>query len=162
MTKLLTILRGIPGCGKSTHAKELMAQSPLTVYCSADDFFCQNPNNEYRFDPTKLVEAHAYCRDTVIQAMIDEVDIIVDNTNIRLPEFTTYLMLVKLAKYKVKIIDFKALSIDRIRKCAERNVHGVPVNVLLDMAYKMDNLEKIRAWCVEHEIHLDYTRVILV
>jgi len=56
--KNLYILRGLPGAGKSTLAKNIGS-----VYFEADMFFMEG--NEYKFNPTKLKDAHAWCQNQV-------------------------------------------------------------------------------------------------
>jgi len=56
--KYLYILRGLPGAGKSTLARTIGA-----VYFEADMFFMEG--NEYKFNPTKLKDAHAWCQNQV-------------------------------------------------------------------------------------------------
>ena len=56
--KILYLLRGLPGAGKSTLAKSIGA-----VYFEADMFFMDG--NEYKFNPLKLKDAHAWCQNQV-------------------------------------------------------------------------------------------------
>ena len=56
--KILYLLRGLPGAGKSTLAKSIGA-----VYFEADMFFMEG--NEYKFNPLKLKDAHAWCQNQV-------------------------------------------------------------------------------------------------
>jgi predicted kinase len=53
--KELFLLRGLPGSGKSTLAKSLGG-----IHIEADQYFMEN--GEYKFDPTKLKNAHNYCQ----------------------------------------------------------------------------------------------------
>ena len=53
--KELILLRGVPGAGKSTFAKSLGG-----VHIEADQYFMEN--GEYKFDATKLKQAHNYCQ----------------------------------------------------------------------------------------------------
>lgn len=53
----ITIIRGIPGSGKSYLARELAQESQSPYICSADDFF----GPDYDFDVSRLAEAHASC-----------------------------------------------------------------------------------------------------
>lgn len=53
--KIVFIMRGVSGSGKSTIAKELAY--PEGVIHSTDDYF-YNEAGEYKFDPTKLSEYH--------------------------------------------------------------------------------------------------------
>ena len=56
--KVLYLLRGLPGAGKSTLAKSIGA-----IYFEADMFFMVG--NEYKFNPLKLKDAHAWCQNQV-------------------------------------------------------------------------------------------------
>ena len=57
--KELYLLRGLPGSGKSTLAKSLM--NAQTGHVEADMFFMDNKGN-YKFDASKLKEAHEWCQ----------------------------------------------------------------------------------------------------
>ena len=65
--KNLYIVRGLPGSGKSTFAKTLVGHDFLV--CEADKYFMVN--GEYKFDVTKLKEAHESCRNMVETYMKD-------------------------------------------------------------------------------------------
>jgi predicted kinase len=56
--KELFLLRGLPGSGKSTLAKSLGG-----MQIEADKYFMDG--DEYKFDPSKLKEAHAWCQNAV-------------------------------------------------------------------------------------------------
>lgn len=58
MDKVLFLLRGLPGAGKSTLAKSIGA-----IYFESDMFFMEG--NEYKFNPLKLRDAHAWCQNQV-------------------------------------------------------------------------------------------------
>lgn len=58
MDKVLFLLRGLPGAGKSTLAKNIGA-----VFFEADMYFYEG--NEYKFNPLKLKDAHAWCQNQV-------------------------------------------------------------------------------------------------
>lgn len=64
--RCLYLIRGIPGSGKSTFAKELV---PDFLVCEADKFFIKD--NEYQFNPSKLGEAHIWCQKIVETYMKD-------------------------------------------------------------------------------------------
>ena len=61
--KELFLLRGLPGSGKSTLAKSLGG-----FHVEADMFFMKD--GEYRFDGSKLKDAHEWCQNEVNLAMI--------------------------------------------------------------------------------------------
>ena len=58
----LFIVRGVPGSGKSTFAKHIWNEYAI---CEADKYFVDRETGEYKFDATKLKEAHEWCRNQV-------------------------------------------------------------------------------------------------
>ena len=60
MTAKLIIIRGLPSSGKSTLAKNMS-----DYYHVETDQFWKNEEGEYKFDVTRLKEAHAWCQNTV-------------------------------------------------------------------------------------------------
>lgn len=129
----LTILRGISGSGKSTLADKLADESENTcVICSADDYFMSR--GEYKFDPSKLSEAHLACFRNTRSNLEHGWDVIVDNTNTSLWEVSPYLMLGQDCQAEVRIIRVEC----DCETAAARNVHGVPANVVAMMADRME------------------------
>ena len=68
--KQLILLRGLPGSGKSTFANLLGG-----IHVEADQYFMQD--GEYKFDASKLKQAHNWCKLRVEHSMEDGVDKIV-------------------------------------------------------------------------------------
>jgi hypothetical protein len=84
--KTLFLVRGLPGSGKSTLARQLAPEWNF----AADDYF--EVNGKYRFDRSKLSEAHAECKANVWAAMVGEqTPIAVHNTFTTLKEMQPYL-----------------------------------------------------------------------
>ncbi len=111
---LLTILRGLPGSGKSTFARSLGAD----VVCSADDFF----GPEYAFNPNLLSAAHTECRRKAEDAMSRGLPhIVIDNTNTRKWEYAPYVNFAEKYGYSVEII---------ILRGDYGNIHNVPREVI--------------------------------
>jgi len=100
--KNLYLLRGIPGAGKSTLAKQLGDS-----HFETDTFFMVD--GEYKFDPTKLRKAHEWCQSQIELAMInnhvtaglDNSDIVVSNTFTQAWEMDAYYELAKQYGYMV-------------------------------------------------------------
>ena len=122
MEKTLYIVRGIPGSGKSTFAKTLGG-----THFETDEFFMVD--GEYKFDPTKLKEAHRWCQDSVNTAMIlnhtaglNNV-IVVSNTFTQEWEMETYFQMADTYGYKV-------FSVIVENRHGGINTHGVPEDKL--------------------------------
>lgn len=120
--KNLYIVRGLPGSGKSTFAKALVGHDFLV--CEADKYFMVN--GEYKFDVTKLKEAHESCRNMVETYMKDSMvndqfyrEIAVSNTFTQEWEMEPYIVLAK--KY-----GYRATSIIVENRHDGVNEHGVP------------------------------------
>jgi predicted kinase len=85
MKKVLYIVRGLPGSGKSTFAQTLTAN-----HWEADMYFI-NENGEYKFNPSEIKNAHQWCQDIVEGAMKRELDkIAVSNTFTQVWEMEPY------------------------------------------------------------------------
>lgn len=88
MDKILFIVRGLPGSGKTTFAKQLTSN----VF-EADHFF-YDENCVYKFDPSKIKDAHQDCQDNVKYAMESNIPkIAVSNTFTQEWEMSPYFIL---------------------------------------------------------------------
>lgn len=115
--KIMYIMRGIPGAGKSTIAAKLVGEKNVFA---ADDYFYHN--GEYCFDPEKLKDAHKYCQTNVEKAMKNNtIEIAVANTNIKQWEMEVYKKLAKNYKYHV---------VELTVKSDFENMHDVPSEVV--------------------------------
>jgi predicted kinase len=126
----LILIRGISGSGKTTYAKNLQAECPVLSHYEADMFF--EKNGEYKFDPTKLKDAHKWCKaQTEIDLMFGR-SVIVSNTFTQKWEIEPYIELGK--KYGAEVIIKKATG-------NYQNVHGVPQEALERMLSRWEELE---------------------
>lgn len=127
MNKNLYLLRGIPGAGKSTFAEQFG-----DAHFETDKYFMVD--GEYKFDPTKLREAHSWCLGEVELCMIhnhvtyglDGSDIVVSNTFTQEWEMEKYYELAKQYGYRV-------FSIIVENRHGGVNQHGVPEDKLQAM-----------------------------
>ena len=128
MEKILYIVRGIPGSGKSTFAEKLVGHDFLV--CEADKYFVDKETGEYKFDFTKIKEAHKFCQDLVETYMKDSLlndqfyrEIAVSNTFTQEWEMEPYFKLAE--KY-----GYKTFSLIVENRHGGVNEHGVPEDKL--------------------------------
>jgi dephospho-CoA kinase len=103
MEKVLIILRGLPGSGKSTVA-EIISENGKYPICCADDYFLKNIDGKtvYQFDASKLGAAHIYCKSKVLANIaMNREKIIISNTNTTEKEMQIYFDLAAQFNYKV-------------------------------------------------------------
>jgi len=136
MEKVLYIVRGIPGSGKSTMAKMLVGEDFLV--CEADKYFIDKETGEYNFYFTKIKEAHKFCQDTVETYMKDSLvndqfyrEIAVSNTFTQEWEMQPYFELAKKYGYKV-------FSIIVENRHEGINEHGVPEEKIEQMKNRFE------------------------
>ncbi len=122
----LVLIRGLPGSGKSTFAN-LIANNLGFEHYEYDMFFVVN--GEYRFDATRVLDAHAWCQHNVEAVLKKGRDVIVSNTFTRVWEMQHYLDLGE--EYNAKII---VLTMEG----NHGNVHGVPPEVIKKMRQRWE------------------------
>ena len=132
--KKLYIVRGLPGSGKSTFAEALVGSDFLV--CEADKYFIVD--GEYKFDATKLRQAHEWCKNRVETYMEDSLvndqfyrEIAVSNTFTQEWEMEAYYKLAEQYGYMV-------FSIIVENRHGGVNQHGVPADKLEQMKNRFE------------------------
>jgi predicted kinase len=122
MSGVLFLVRGLPGSGKTSFASAIWNDYAV---CEADKFFYDKEGN-YNFDPSKLKEAHNWCKNEVEIRMQDHQnnqqyypEIAVSNTFTQEWEMEDYFKLA--GKYGYKVV-----SLILENRHGSQNVHGVP------------------------------------
>lgn len=72
----LVVVRGIPGSGKTTYAKNTF---PQYVYVDTDMFFTDK-EGKYKYNPLKASEAHSWCRNQAFLHLSKGKSVVVANT----------------------------------------------------------------------------------
>ena len=112
--KILIVLRGVSGSGKTSVAHLFNG-----YMVAADDYFIDDYGN-YRFDASRLHEAHIYCKEKVQRWMqFDNTPIVVHNTNTLEREIKPYFDLADRYGYKV-------FSLIVENRHGSSDIHGVP------------------------------------
>lgn len=130
------IVRGAPGSGKTTFANrlKLMLGAASTSLFETDNFFVDQVDGRYRFDPSLLGTAHAWNQGEVVRFCRDysECPLIVANTMTRNSEVKAYLKIAKLFDRPVTVFTLKT---------QHENKHGVPAEKVQTMRDRMQDLD---------------------
>lgn len=134
MSKVLIILRGLPGSGKTSFANYMFSNNIF----EADQYFYDEEGN-YNFDASKLGTAHKWCQLRVEHAMEDNresngnyySEIVVSNTSTTEKELKPYLDLADKYGYKV-------VSLVVENRHGNKSVHGVPDETLEKMRNRFE------------------------
>jgi predicted kinase len=132
-TRKLVIMRGLPGSGKTTLARQIARINNGVVF-STDDFFVDG--GEYRFDPSRIKDAHAWNLDRTSRALESSVadTVIVDNTSTQRWESAPYVEFAQGLGWSVEYVEPSTPWARDVAECARRTVHGVPANAIQRMA----------------------------
>lgn len=120
----LILIRGLPGSGKST----LAAMLNCDRHFEADDYFV-GIDGVYRYDASKIREAHEQCQLRTSIALQQGYSVVVANTFTRLSEMHPYFIM---ARIKPLVIETKGRW---------PNIHGVPNDVIAKMQARWEEIK---------------------
>lgn len=141
MQQTLTLVRGLPGSGKTTIARTIAAglrdhRLERAAVFSADDHFMVN--GIYQFDPSQLPQAHRDCRRRTEEFLRHGGNAIVANTFTQAWEMTPYVFLTGVYRTRLVVVDcFDGGMSDR--ELAKKNVHGVPLPAIQAMRQRWEH-----------------------
>jgi len=128
----LILLRGLPGCGKSTLGNVILTtpqQTPSVI--SADDFFMDEKGN-YNFDSSKLREAHNHCQLRCAERMRLQLSkIVVANTFTQDWEMVPYFEMAERYRYRIHTVVVE-------NRHGNSNIHEVPLEKLEQMKNRFE------------------------
>jgi predicted kinase len=127
MNNKLILVRGVSGSGKSTYAKSLEG----FVALEADMYFTSHADGSYHFDPTKLKDAHGWCRAMTEKHLKVGHNVAVANTFIRKWEIQPYIDLANELGIPYEVVEMKTYY---------GNVHGVPEDKVNQMKANWEEL----------------------
>ena len=126
MNKILYIVRGVSGSGKSTFAETL----GCPVF-SADDYFTYM-DGSYKFDASELKQAHEYCQNITSKYMkSNESKIAVANTFTQEWEMSPYFEMADRYKYRIHTVIVE-------NRHGNKNIHNVPDEKVLQMEKRFE------------------------
>lgn len=135
MTTTLTLVRGLPGVGKTTYATTLAKESGGVVF-SADDYFVDADGN-YNFNLYRLAAAHEDCESKTISALQrGNTNIFVANTFSRPWEMMPYFDAAVRFSTPLTIVTLTCDLTDE--QLEARNVHGVPAEKIATMRSRFE------------------------
>lgn len=124
---MLTIIRGVPGTGKSTYAQTHFKGT----LCVENDMFHIH-NGKYDYHREMMPDAIAWCVNTVRFALIEGMDVVVCNT------FTKRSFIEKYKRLAEKYgHDFKVIRMTK----EYGNVHNLPSKVMEEMRNGFEDYE---------------------
>jgi predicted kinase len=99
--KTMILIRGLPGSGKTTFANFLQSLGENVAICSADHYFEDPVTGEYKFDDSKLRQAHISCQQHAEFEMTQGNTVVISNVNARTREMKIYEELAEKYEYQV-------------------------------------------------------------
>ena len=112
----LTLIRGLPGAGKSTMAKAMVEVDSSLRHFEADQYFVDASGN-YRFEPSEIEDAHTWCLTETRNALENGSSVVVSNTFTRKWEMAPYRKLAKELGAELEILEATGNY---------GSIHGVP------------------------------------
>lgn len=123
----LILVRGLPGSGKSTHARVIANEIFRCARIEADMYFVKD--GEYLFDASKLGEAHKWCLDNTRELLSDGVSVVVSNTFTTKKELKPYFDIAKQLGIKPHVI---------LCQGNYKNIHNVPEETIKKMKNRFE------------------------
>lgn len=134
----LTLIRGLPGSGKSTYAKRMANESYAScgyrlaapmIHLEADMYFTHN--GEYKYVSENIPIAHNMCRIAVQGLLALNRSVIVSNTFTRIHEMEPYVNAANMNGCDITIVEMKG---------SYGSIHNVPEEAIQRMRNRWEAL----------------------
>lgn len=138
---VMVLMRGLPGSGKSTVAKQIIDATVKENYnnhiFSTDDYFMTR--NGYRFVRDNLNDAHLWNQKRVKQELLKGTSpVIVDNTNTQIWEMQVNVINASENGYILHVVESQSSWAFNPNKLASKNSHGVPLDHITNMLHRYE------------------------
>jgi len=138
----LILIRGLPGSGKTTLAKQLIFNGKGAIHLETDMYWYRNPGRTYNFVFEELSRAHRWCLQTAEAFMANGLSVIQSNTNLVYSEVKNYVEF-------AKDMGMHIIVYSKDKDTNYGSIHNVPKEVMERMYNKMEShdvfMEKLRA-----------------
>ena len=128
----LTLIRGLPGSGKTTLANKMCVYNSNLLKNEADHFFT-DLSGKYNFKPKLLSVAHKYCYSQTFYQLLNDFDVVVSNT------FTTNYEMLDYLEIQRYIRDLE-IEIIEIPEPKYKSVHNVPESTIEKMRNRWEEV----------------------
>ena len=157
------IMRGLPGSGKSTIIKEMLADSSRPDFtpenvaiCSADHYMLDPKTGEYCFRDYMIKKVHTLCYLKFLKlthtATVDH--IVIDNTNLQHIDFVNYFVAARTFNYDIVLHQLYDSGLTN-EQLSERCVHNIKANGKGSIAAMRKKWERFNIKKLEALIQID-------
>jgi len=143
---IIHIIRGLPGSGKSTWAKEVASRVKCNHY-EAYMYFVDADGN-YKFNPRQIVDAHQWCYDQARRDLLDYKSVVISNTFTQFKEIESYVGLAQEIYLLREAGMYKGIHpMFNIQDMTENygSIHGVPAHTMEKMKARWEPMQQIHA-----------------
>jgi len=137
----LTLIRALPGAGKSTLALKL-AKEKNNVAVAADDFFTHD-DGSYNFNFNLIQVAHEWCLGTAFFHLSRGKDVFVHNTFVERWTIEKYCDFAHRNNYDWDIVEPTTKWRYDVKECAVKNSHGLTETMIQKMWDKWETTKDI-------------------
>jgi predicted kinase len=133
MSNKLVLIRGLPGSGKSTAARQYFNDC---IHLEADMYFT-SPQGEYIYDASKIKQAHAWCQESTRIFLNNNKNVVVSNTFTTRKELDFYITYAN--ENNIPYVVFRM-------KNNYGSIHNVPQEAINRMSLRFEDVEKEILW----------------